>query len=98
MAYIKHPDKASRNEIFSLNVLTHESMHARGDVKTECQAVQINLRTAELLGVLEDIAKQNALDYYTNYYLHRNDSYFSKECAPGKALDEHLPDSTWGLE
>ncbi len=98
MAYIKHPDKATRDEIISLNVLTHESMHARGEyneAKTECQAVQRNVRTAELLGVPEDIAQKNALDYYTNYYLHRHDSYFSKECAPGKALDEHLPDSTW---
>jgi len=63
--------------------------------QTECEAVQRNYRTAKLLGVPDNIAKQNALDYYNRYYLQRNDGYFSKECAPGKALDEHLSDSTW---
>lgn len=98
MAYLKHPQRANRDEIISLNILTHESMHARGEyneAKTECQAVQRNYRTALLLGIPEDVAKQNALDYYNNYYLKRSDSYFSKECAPDKDLDEHLPDSTW---
>lgn len=101
MDYLKHPGQASRDEIISLNILTHESMHARGEyneAKTECQAVQRNYRTAKLLGVPDEIAKQNALDYYNNYYLTRSDSYFSKECAPGKALDEHLPDSTWNQQ
>jgi hypothetical protein len=101
MDYLKHPAQASQDELFSLNVLTHESMHVRGEAneaKTECAAVQRNYRTAKLLGVPDAIAKKNALDYYHYYYLKRNDGYFSKECAPGKALDEHLSDSTWDEE
>ena len=73
-------------------------MHARGEyneAKTECLSVQRNYRTAKLLGVADDIAKQNALDYYDKYYLKSSDGYLSKECAPGKILDEHLSDSTW---
>lgn len=96
--YLKHPVVASLDEIIRLNILTHESMHARGEhneANTECQAVQRNYRTARLLGVPDNIAKQNALDYYNKSYLFRNDGYFSKECAPGKAMDEHLSDSTW---
>ncbi|BCA95812.1 hypothetical protein TUM19329_21730 [Legionella antarctica] len=72
-------------------------MHARGEyneAKTECQAVQRNYRTAKLLGASDSIAKKNVLDYYKDYYLMRNDSYFSKECAPGKTMDEDLSDST----
>lgn len=98
MDYIAHPDRASKEEIISLNTFTHESMHARGEyneAKTECQAVQRNYRAAKLLGVPDGIAKQNALDYYKNYYLMRSDSYFSKECSPDKKMDEHLSDSTW---
>ncbi len=98
MDYLDHPYRANKAEIITLNILTHESMHARGEyneAKTECQAVQRNYRAAQLLGVPDSIAKQNAMDYYKDYYLMRNDSYFSKECAPGKAMDEHLSDSTW---
>jgi hypothetical protein len=98
MAYVAHPEQAGMEEFFSLNILTHESMHARGEyneAKTECEAVQRNYRTAKLLGIPDSLAKQNALDYYKQYYLKRNDGYFSKECGPGKAWDEHLSDSTW---
>lgn len=100
MDYISHPRTANQDELISLNILTHESMHARGEyneAKTECQAVQRNYRTAILLGIPHDIAKQNARDYYEQYYLKRNDGYFSKECALDKSLDEHLNDSPWNL-
>ncbi|MCW8398035.1 hypothetical protein OQJ26_04415 [Legionella sp. PATHC038] len=98
MDYLHHPALANMQELISLDILTHESMHARGEyneAKTECEAVQRNYRTAKLLGVPDNIAKQNALDYYNGFYLKRHDGYFSKECAPGKTLDEHLNDSTW---
>ena len=80
-------------------------MHIRGELnetKTECEAVQRNYRAAKLLGVPDDIAKRNALDYYNIIYQERGRIggmqariLFASECAPGKALDEHLPDSTW---
>ncbi len=104
MSYLAHPARADEREIESLNMFTHESMHVRGEMneaKTECEAVQRDYRAAKLLGVRDDIAKRTALRYYDTIYQMRADSgvlqgeYFSKECAPGKALDEHLSDSTW---
>jgi hypothetical protein len=102
-AYLDHPSRATALELWSLNILTHESMHIRGELNeaiTECEAVQRDYRTAKLLGVPDRIARQNALDYYTLYkgraeggFMQRE--YYSDQCAPGKALDEHLADSTW---
>ena len=71
------------------------------EARTECEAVQRNYRAAKLLGVADAIAKRNALDYYNNLYKARRDEgimqaeYYSDECAPDKAMDEHLSDSTW---
>ena len=104
IGYIGHPERADRDEIYSLDILTHESMHVRGEMNeaaTECQAVQRNYRTAKLLGVADAVARRNALQYYQEIYLHKGEiggmqaAYFSGECAPGKAMDEHLADSTW---
>ncbi len=104
MSYLAHPNRATAREIESMNMFTHESMHVRGEMneaKTECEAVQRDYRAAKLLGVPDSIAKSNALEYYSTAYQQRGDSgvlqgaYYSKECAPGKALDEHLSDSTW---
>src|ERR1022692_3259858 len=59
----------------------------------------LNLFTHESMHVR--VAKSNALEYYNTAYQQRGDSgtlqgsYYSKECAPGKSLDEHLGDSTW---
>jgi hypothetical protein len=104
MSYLHHPQRASEAELWSLGIFTHESMHIRGELdeaKTECEAVQRNYRSAKLLGVPDEIAKRNALDYYNIIYQERGriggmqGQYYSAQCAPGKALDEHLPDSTW---
>ena len=104
MDYLDHPDRANRYELHSLNTLTHESMHVRGELneaKTECQAVQRNYRAAKLLGVPDDIARKNALDYYYGPYMQLKTGgpnaarYFSDQCAPGKQLDENLSDSSW---
>jgi hypothetical protein len=103
-AYLRHPERADRRELDSLDIFTHESMHIRGEMneaRTECQAIQRNYRSAKLLGVRDDIAKRNALDIYNISYQERGrvggmqSAYYSDECAPGKALDEQLPDSTW---
>lgn len=107
MAYIDHPASANRLEIESLNMFTHESMHVRGEyneARTECEAVQRNYRAAKLIGVSDRTAKKNALDYYYGDYMLREKAgpmaaaYFSYQCAPGKAMDEHLSDSTWGTQ
>lgn len=103
-AYLSHPGSATPHDLWSLGLFTHESMHVRGErneALTECEAVQRNYRAAKLLGVPDGIAKQNALDYYASVYKRRRNlgpmqsQYFSKECAPGKSMDEHLSDSTW---
>jgi hypothetical protein len=79
-------------------------MHVRGGMNealTECEAVQRNYRAAKLLGVPDGTAKRNALDYYNITYRQRGkiggmqSAYYSDQCAPGKAMDEHLSDSTW---
>jgi hypothetical protein len=79
-------------------------MHIRGELNealTECQAIQRNYRAAKLLGVSDATAKHNALDIYNINYQQRGQiggmqaAYYSFECAPGKAMDEHLIDSTW---
>jgi hypothetical protein len=103
-AYLRHPDRATEQELWSLGLFTHESMHVRGQLDealTECEAVQRNYRSARLLGVPDRTARENALDYYKIIYKRRStlgpmqSQYFSPECAPGKAMDEHLSDSTW---
>lgn len=91
-------------ELVSLDLFTHESMHIRGELNeavTECEAVQRNYRAARLLGVPDRIAKRNALDYFDGEYQRRGtiggmqSAYYSEQCSPGKAMDEHLSDSTW---
>ena len=105
LAYIDHPARANTQEITALHILTHEAMHLRGEMNeavTECQAVQRNYRTALLLSVPKAIAKKTAVDYYQGEYRRRAEvggmagAYFSDQCAPGKSLDERLPDLTWG--
>jgi hypothetical protein len=104
MDYLSHPDRANDEELMSLDIFTHESMHVRGELnetRTECEAVQRNYRAARLLGVSDAVAKKNALDYYNVDYQQRGRvggiqaAYYSTECAPGKAMDEGLSDSTW---
>jgi len=103
-SYLNHPNRATEDELWSLAVFTHESMHIRGEhneALTECGAVQRNYRAAKLLGVPDGTAKRNALDYFNILYQERGEiggmqsAYYSVECAPGKAMDEHLSDSTW---
>jgi len=103
-SYLHHPGRASESELWSLGLFTHESMHVRGELNealTECEAVQRNYRAAKSLGVPDRIARKNALDYYKILYQRRSTrgfmqaQYYSSECAPDKAMDEHLSDSSW---
>jgi hypothetical protein len=103
-SYLNHPERATSQELESLDLFTHESMHVRGELNealTECEAVQRNYRAARLLGVPDETARENALRYYNTSYQQRGKiggmqaGYYSDQCAPGKAMDEHLSDSTW---
>ncbi|MGK0271133.1 MAG: hypothetical protein ACI88H_001787 [Cocleimonas sp.] len=94
--YLKSPETANTQGLTSLHVFTHEAMHVRGELneqKTDCQAIQRNVRAAKMLGVRAHLAEQTARDYYNGAY--RSHSYFSEECSPGKKLDENLNDSVW---
>ena len=105
MDYLADPESMDIQGIASLNLFVHETMHIRGELNeatTECQAIQRHYRAARLLGVDSDrIARQSGLRYYQTQYQDRGKiggmqtAYYSDQCAPGKALDENLADSTW---
>lgn len=102
--YLAAPEDADGRAIHSLNLFTHEVMHVRGildEAITECHAVQYNRQMAELLGVTPELAREHAQRYYREGYAMRArvgglaGAYYSPECAPGRALDLRLPNSTW---
>lgn len=105
MDHLDHPEKMTREGIFSVHIFAHEAMHIRGErdeAKTDCQAIQRHARAATLLGVSSStLAKEDGMHYYTKAYQDRAaiggmaGQYYSDQCAPRKALDEQLPDSTW---
>ncbi len=105
MDHLDHPEKMTREGVFSIQIFAHEAMHIRGErdeAKTDCQAIQRYARAAQLLGITSTtLAKENGMFYYTQGYQDRaaiggmTGQYYSDQCAPGKALDEKLPDSTW---
>lgn len=104
MDYLSRPQGASLDEIDSLHILVHESMHIRGErneARADCQAIQRDYRASKLVGIPDAVAKANSQVYYLGEYQKRasqgsfSSQYYSDQCAPGKALDEKLPDSTW---
>lgn len=103
-AYLKKPQNSTREGRISVQIFAHEAMHIRGEMdeaKTECQAIQRYVRAATLLGVPRHIAKKNGMAYFQTEYQARahagqmSAQYYSSECAPNKAMDEKLTDSTW---
>lgn len=104
--HLRHPERMDMQGIFSVQMFAHEVMHVRGERNeaiTECQALQRHYQAARLLGVPDEIArKSGALFYETQYKARRGiggmqAAYYSDQCAPGMALDEHLEDSTWSV-
>ena len=94
--YLESPETANQKALTGLHVFTHEAVHVRGEMneqKTDCQAIQRNIRAARMLGIRAHIAEDSALAYYEGAY--RRHPYFSEECAKGKALDEGLSESIW---
>jgi hypothetical protein len=88
----------SYNEVVAVHVLTHESMHMRGETNeaiAECQAVQRDRTTAGLLGATADEAGKLAVRYWLTVYPHMPDGYFSADCRPGGPMDEHLATAPW---
>jgi hypothetical protein len=91
-----HP---SADEVIAVHVLTHESMHMRGQTSesaAECEAMQRDAETARLLGADPADALALARTYWTIDYPRMSDTYRSPDCRPGGSLDEHLPDPPWG--
>ena len=96
MKYLDAPEGAADEEVFSMNLFTHEVMHIKGErheLKTECQAIQRNHVVGVVLGVDPWVAKENALRYYKDIYPRVN--YFSSECKPEGAFDEKLDGAIW---
>jgi hypothetical protein len=90
-----HPDA---NEIIAVHVLTHESMHMRGqtsEADAECEAMQRDAETAQLLGATAPEGLALAEAYWHDDYPRMPDGYRTGDCAPGGSLDEHLPDPPW---
>jgi hypothetical protein len=90
-----HP---SEDEVVAVHVLTHESMHMRGEpneARAECEAVQRDELTAVALGATEAQARRLSRLYYLTVYPRMPDDYVSGDCHQGGALDEGLPSAPW---
>jgi len=100
-AYLRSDKRApSLDQVVAVHVLTHEAQHMAGqtsEAAAECQAVQRDARTATLLGATTAEADELARRYWTEVYPRMGEDYRSADCAPGGALDEHLPDPPWSV-
>ena len=97
-AYDKHPSNPSWDEMVAVHVLTHESMHMRGERSesvAECEAVQRDALTAQGFGATPEQAMALARRYWAQVYPRMPDDYVTGACGPGGALDEHLASSPW---
>ena len=86
--------------VHAVVTLAHESIHLRGErneAATQCYAVQLTARTAQLLGVRPEQAAAVG-----RYALARQGQmpaeYQSSECRPGGALDLHPETAFWPTE
>jgi hypothetical protein len=95
-AYLSHHGRnPSAGQVVAVHVLTHESMHMRGETNeaaAECQAMQRDARTARDLGASPADAAALAATYWRVDYPRMPDAYRSSDCHPGGSMDEHLPD------
>lgn len=95
-----HGRNPSLDEVVAVHVLTHESMHMRGETQesvAECEAVQRDATTAEQLGASEADADRLAVTYWQQVYPHMPSGYVTGDCTAGGPLDEHLPTAPWTL-
>lgn len=90
-----HP---TRDEVVAVHVLTHEAMHMRGSAvesAAECEAVQRDAVTAQELGASPAEAHALAVDYWLHVYPRMPDDYWTRDCGPGRPLDEGLTTAPW---
>jgi hypothetical protein len=88
----------SRDQVIAVHVLTHEAMHMAGETseaRAECLAVQRDAQLARALGDSPEEALALARQYWRTVYPQLPDDYRTGDCAPGGALDQHLPDAPW---
>jgi hypothetical protein len=96
--YGGHQARPSAAEIIAVHVLTHEAMHMRGEMNeavAECQAMQRDAETAQLLGATPQQGLALARAYWITDYPNMPDAYRTGDCKLGGALDEQLPDPPW---
>jgi hypothetical protein len=98
-AYLRSSKRSpTESQVVAVHILTHESMHMRGEkdeAVAECEAVQRDARTASLLGASPTQAQELARRYWVVVYPRLSDDYRSSECRSGGALDEHVPGAPW---
>ena len=88
----------TRDQVIAVHILSHEARHMAGETSegvAECEAMQRDAQTAELLGADPDQALRLAQTYWREVYPHLSEDYLSPDCRPGGPLDEGLPDAPW---
>jgi hypothetical protein len=95
-AYLsRHGRHPTPEQVIAVHVLTHESMHVRGELSeaaAECEAMQRDARMARDLGASPSDAAALAATYWRVDYPLMPDGYRTSDCRPGGSMDEHLPD------
>jgi hypothetical protein len=90
--------RPSAAETIAVHVLTHESMHMRGETNeaiAECEAMQRDAETAQLLGASPQEGLALARAYWLTDYPNMPGNYRTADCVLNGKLDERLPDPPW---
>ena len=97
-AYGRDLDDPTAAEVVAVHVLTHESMHMRGESSesvAECEAMQRDAMTAELLGASPAAAQRLARAYLLAVYPRMPEEYVTADCRADGPLDEHRSPSVF---
>jgi hypothetical protein len=93
-AYLRHHGRSpTADQVIAVHVLSHESMHMRGErneAAAECEAMQRDALMARKLGASKADAAALAAAYWRIDYPRMPDDYRSSACRPGGEMDEHL--------
>jgi hypothetical protein len=88
----------SRDQVIAVHVLSHEARHLAGEKSesaAECQALQRDALTAQLLGADPAEALLLAQRYWRELYPAMPGDYRSGDCMAGGRLDERIPGAPW---